>query len=220
MTSSNPLKIKVCYISSFDEATAAIDAGADILGLVGDMPSGPGIIDDELAAEIAAQVPNHIETFLLTSETSATGVIAHHQKVNSTALQLVDQLESGTYADIRAGLPEIKLVQVIHVIDQHALLQAKSVAAHVDALLLDSGNPNLAVKELGGTGRIHDWQLSQQIVDSVSIPVYLAGGLSAANVVQAIQQVKPFGLDLCSSVRTNNCLDPEKLSSFITAAKC
>ncbi len=213
------MKIKICCISSIQEAKTAVASGADILGLVGDMPSGPGIISDEMAAAIAAEVPAHIETFLLTSETSAARIIAHHRKVNSSALQLVDALESGTYADIKSALPGVKLVQVIHVIDQDSVTQAESVAKHVDALLLDSGNPNLAIKELGGTGRTHDWGLSQQIVESVSIPVYLAGGLSAENVAQAISQVHPYGLDLCSSVRTDDCLDAEKLTNFIRASQ-
>ena len=201
------------------EAWMAIDAGADVLGLVGHMPSGPGIITDDLAAEIAAQVPKHIETFLLSSETKASDIIAHHVRVNSTAIQIVDELTEGSYEEIRVALPAIKLVQVIHVLDQHSVIQAKAVAQHVDALLLDSGNPNLAVKELGGTGRTHNWQLSQQIVAAVDKPVYLAGGLSAVNVNTAINQVKPYGLDLCSSVRSNGDLDIAKLKAFIQAAR-
>ena len=201
------------------EAWMAIDAGADVLGLVGHMPSGPGIITDDLAAEIAAQVPKHIETFLLSSETKASDISVHHARVNSTAIQIVDELNEGSYEEIRVALPAIKLVQVIHVLDQHSVIQAKAVAQHVDALLLDSGNPNLAVKELGGTGRTHNWQLSQQIVAAVDKPVYLAGGLSAVNVNTAINQVKPYGLDLCSSVRSNGDLDKTKLKAFIQAAR-
>lgn len=201
------------------EAWMAIDAGADVLGLVGHMPSGPGIISDDLAAEIAAQVPKHIETFLLSSETKASDIIVHHARVNSTAIQIVDELNEGSYEEIRVALPAIKLVQVIHVLDGHSVQQAKAVAQHVDALLLDSGNPNLVVKELGGTGRTHNWQLSQQIVAAVDKPVYLAGGLSAVNVNTAINQVKPYGLDLCSSVRSNGDLDKTKLKAFIQAAR-
>jgi phosphoribosylanthranilate isomerase len=211
----NQPKIKICCISSFEEASVAIEAGADILGLVGHMPSGPGIIDDELAAAIAANVPDHIETFLLTSETSAAGVIAHHQKVNSTAIQLVDDLIVGNHADIKSTLPGVKLIQVIHVIDQNSILQAIQIAPFVDALLLDSGNPSLAVKELGGTGRTHDWALSQQIIETVDVPVYLAGGLNQSNVKAAISTVKPYGIDLCSSVRSGGQLDVQKLKSFI-----
>ncbi len=209
------LKIKICCISSHAEAQLAIDAGADVLGLVGQMPSGSGIISDQLAAEIAASVPTHIETFLLTSETTAEGIIDHHHRVNSSALQLVDELIEGSHKAIRMALPKVKLVQVIHVIDHASVIHAQQISPYVDALLLDSGNPNLAVKELGGTGRVHDWKLSQEIVDSVDVPVFLAGGLNQSNVSTAIRQVKPYGLDLCSSVRTEGALDGSKLSDFI-----
>ena len=219
MTSKQSLKVKICCISTIDEALTAINAGADILGLVGHMPSGPGIITDRLAAEIADQVPKHIETFLLTSETAAAEIVAHHRRVNNTALQIVDALSEGTYQQIRSALPGIKLVQVIHVLDDASLLEAHQVSEFVDALLLDSGNPNLAVKELGGTGRTHNWHISQQIVDKVDIPVYLAGGLKVNNVAQAIKQVKPYGIDLCSGVRSGDCLDTNKLSAFMRETK-
>ncbi|MGJ8663062.1 MAG: phosphoribosylanthranilate isomerase [Marinicella sp.] len=212
-------KIKICCISSEREAKIAIDAGASVLGLVGKMPSGPGIITDELAAKIARQVPEHIETFLLTSETTAAAIVKHHQRVNSTAIQIVDELVEGCYADIKSALPGIKLVQVIHVLDENSIEQAKQVAANVDAILLDSGNPHLVVKELGGTGRTHNWKLSQQIVSEVCVPVYLAGGLNTENVIDAISQVRPYGLDLCSSVRTEYHLDEVKLIEFIAKAK-
>ena len=95
----------------------------------------------------------------------------------------------------------------------------KSPEEHVDALLLDSGNPSLAVKELGGTGRTHDWKLSRRIRDSVSIPVFLAGGLTPSNVADAVAAVEPFGLDVCSGVRSDGNLDPVKLRAFVDAVK-
>jgi phosphoribosylanthranilate isomerase len=196
-------RVKICCIGSVEEARLAIAHGASALGLVGHMPSGPGVIGDELIASIARSVPPPIGTFLLTSETTAQQIIAHHQKVLTNTIQIVDALSVGSYADLRAALPGIKLVQVIHVIDESSIDESLASAAHVDALLLDSGNPNLTVKILGGTGRAHDWLLSRRIVEQSKIPVYLAGGLNAANVREAIDTVQPFGLDLCSSVRTD-----------------
>jgi phosphoribosylanthranilate isomerase len=211
-------RVKICCIGSVEEARLAIAHGASALGLVGHMPSGPGVIGDELIASIARSVPPPIGTFLLTSETTAQQIIAHHQKVLTNTIQIVDALSVGSYADLRAALPGIKLVQVIHVIGESSIDESLASAAHVDALLLDSGNPNLAVKILGGTGRAHDWLLSRRIVDQSKIPVYLAGGLNAANVREAIDTVQPFGLDLCSSVRTDSKLDPRKLELFMKAA--
>lgn len=210
-------RVKICCISSVIEARLAIECGASALGLVGHMPSGPGVIADELIAQIAKSVPPPISTFLLTSETQAEAIIAHHQKVHTTTIQIVDALQEGTYLQIRQALPAIKLVQVIHVIDEKTVDEAIQVSEFVDAILLDSGNPNLQIKELGGTGRVHNWALSRKIRDSISIPLFLAGGLKAENVKEAIETVQPFGLDLCSSVRTNGHLDQAKLEKFFEA---
>jgi phosphoribosylanthranilate isomerase len=210
-------RVKICCISSPAEAQLAIEAGAAALGLVGNMPSGPGVISDELIYAIAKVVPPPIATFLLTSETTAPQIIAHQQKVKTNTIQLVDALKSGTYQEIKTALPTIKLVQVIHVIDEKSVEEAIEVAHWVDALLLDSGNPNLAIKELGGTGKTHNWNLSRKIRESVDIPLFLAGGIRAENVKEAIETVAPFGLDLCSSVRTNGKLDAWKLEQFFAA---
>ncbi len=211
-------RIKICCISSLDEARTAIAHGASALGLVGNMPSGPGVISDDLILAIAKAVPPPIGTFLLTSETSAQSIIAHHNRVQTNTIQIVDELSEGSYTDLRTALPTIKLVQVIHVIDEKSVDEAVRISEHVDALLLDSGNPNLPVKELGGTGRVHDWKFSRQIVGQSRVPVFLAGGLNTNNVRAALDSVQPFGLDLCSSVRTDGKLDPYKLESFLNAA--
>jgi phosphoribosylanthranilate isomerase len=207
-------KVKVCCIGSEEEASMAIGYGAAALGLVAKMPSGPGVIDDTLIAIIASTIPPPIGTFMLTSETNAEKIIAHHYRTNTNTIQIVDALQSATYKSIKTALPAIKIVQVIHIINEASVDEALQIAEHVDALLLDSGNPNLAVKELGGTGRKHNWQLSKQIVAQCKKPVFLAGGLKIDNVKQAIDIVQPYGIDVCSSVRTNQQLDPHKLEVF------
>ena len=212
-------RIKICCISSIEEAKIAIQYGAAALGLVGHMPSGPGVISDELICSISREVPPAVGTFLLTSETSAQQIIAHQQKVSTNTIQIVDALQQGTYAEIKKALPAIKLVQVIHVLDESSVDEAIEISGLVDALLLDSGNPNLVVKVLGGTGRVHNWQLSRKIVEQSGVPVFLAGGLNPSNVNEAIDTVQPFGLDLCSSVRTDGKLDPLKLEAFFKAVR-
>lgn len=195
----------------------AIEAGASALGLVGNMPSGPGIISDELIAEIAAFTPKNIDTFLLTSETSTDKIIEHYSKVNTTTIQIVDALTQGTHLDLKKAFPNVKIVQVLHVINKNSIAEALEISNFVDSILLDSGNPNLATKELGGTGRVHNWEISKKIVEKVKIPVFLAGGLNPSNAFKAIQEVRPYGLDLCSGVRTNGHLDAQKLTSFFNA---
>ena len=212
-------KIKICCISSIEEAQIAINCGASALGLVGNMPSGPGVISDEEIREIASIIPPPIASFLLTSETDAQKIIQHHKRVGTNTIQIVDELKNGSYEEIRLALPGIKIVQVVHVTGKESVEQALIVCKYVDAILLDSGNPNLQTKELGGTGRQHDWELSRKIRDSVAIPVFLAGGLHADNVQKAIRIVEPFGVDVCSGVRTDGKLDPFKLERFIFAVE-
>ncbi|HMC98801.1 MAG TPA: phosphoribosylanthranilate isomerase [Ferruginibacter sp.] len=213
------IRIKICCISSIEEAKMAIRAGADALGLVGKMPSGPGPIPDELIAEIAKTIHPPIASFLLTSEQSATGIIDHIKRVHTNTVQIVDELQEGAYTHIREALPHIRIVQVIHVTGEESIAQALQVQEHVDAILLDSGNPKLAIKTLGGTGNVHDWKISKQLVEAVSVPVFLAGGLNAENVAEAIATVQPFGVDVCSGVRSDGKLDRQKLEGFIAAVR-
>ena len=210
-------RVKICCIANEQEAADAIARGASAIGLVGAMPSGPGPISDEEIYRIAQTVPPPIATFLLTSEQTALGIIDHHNRTKTNTIQIVDELKDRDYETIREALPNVKLVQVIHVVDESSIDEACEIAEHVDAILLDSGNPKLAVKELGGTGRLHDWKLSRRIVKSCGKPVFLAGGLNSENVREAIDTVQPFGLDLCSGVRTNGKLDRTRLESFFEA---
>ena len=212
-------RIKVCCIASEEEAALAIAMGASAIGLVSRMPSGPGPIPESRIRDIARIVPPGIATFLLTCETTAEPIIAQQRYCGTNTLQLVDEVEPGVHAVLRDALPGIKIVQVIHVRDENAVAEARQVSPQVDALLLDSGNPSLATKELGGTGRAHDWAVSRRIRDAVQVPVYLAGGLNPLNVGTAIGQVQPFGVDVCSGLRTNGRLDAEKLEQFMLAVR-
>lgn len=210
-------QLKICCIAGVAEARMAVAAGASAVGLVARMPSGPGPIPEELIAEIAAAVPPPIATFLLTSHVEAEAIVAQHARCRTNTIQLTDALAIDGYARLRAALPGVKLVQVIHVIGQESVAEAVAVAPHVDALLLDSGNPRLKIKELGGTGRVHDWAISRAIVATVSVPVFLAGGLRADNVAEAVRSVRPYGIDVCSGVRTDGRLDADKAGAFAAA---
>jgi phosphoribosylanthranilate isomerase len=214
-------RVKVCCIKSIAEAWMAIEAGASALGLVSRMPSGPGAISDDAAAEIAAAVPPSVDTFLLTARQDVEAIAAQQRAAGARTLQLVDALPEGAHAGLRAALPGVKLVQVIHVTGPGSLEEAEAVAPHVDALLLDSGNPTLEVKELGGTGRRHDWELSGRIRAAVDVPLFLAGGLRPGNVREAVETVGPFGLDVCSGLRSGAGfdLDRGKLRGFMAAAR-
>jgi phosphoribosylanthranilate isomerase len=205
----------VCCISSVDEARTAIEAGADAVGLVSSMPSGPGVISEDLIREIALTVPPPIATFLLTCHQRVTDIVAQRQRCGTNTVQLCDRLVEGSYGELRAAMPGVSIVQVIHVNGRESVQEAIDIAPHVDALLLDSGNQKLATKELGGTGRTHDWRLSAEIRRTVRTPVFLAGGLRAENVRDAIKEVEPWGVDLCSGVRSEGRLDQSMLEAFM-----
>ncbi len=211
-------RVKICCISSVAEADLAIRYGASAIGLVSQMPSGPGVIDEESIALIAAKTPPPIATFLLTSKQDVASIIEQQRRLRTNTLQIVDRLEQGSYDELRGALPGVAIVQVIHVTGEASIAEAQVVGRSVDAILLDSGNQRLRVKELGGTGRTHDWTVSRRIRESVDVPVFLAGGLNADNVAEAIDQVGPFGLDLCSGVRTGGKLDEGKLAAFFEQA--
>lgn len=211
------VRVKICCISSLEEAAAAIRYGASAIGLVSAMPSGPGVIDESLIEEIAASVPPPVATFLLTSAQDIDTIVEQQRRTRVNTIQIVDGLPDGSHQELRKHLPGISLVQVIHVNGPEAIDEATHAADFVDAVLIDSGNPALKIKELGGTGRTHDWTISRKICESIKIPVFLAGGLNPENVAEAVRSVRPFAVDVCTGVRTNGALDAAKLERFFAA---
>ncbi|MFG0320684.1 MAG: phosphoribosylanthranilate isomerase [Planctomycetota bacterium JB042] len=214
---SRRVRFKVCCIADPAEAALAVRYGAAALGLVSRMPSGPGVVDDATIGDVARGVPPGVARFLLTSETDPDAIADQQRRLGVDVLQLVDRVEPDVLRALRAALPGVRLVAVVHVTGRPSLDEAVALAPLVDALLLDSGNPDLAVKELGGTGRTHDWEVSAAIVDAVRVPVWLAGGLNPENVAAAAARVRPFGVDVCSGLRTDGRLDEGKLRAFATA---
>jgi phosphoribosylanthranilate isomerase len=213
----NPTKkprVKICCIGSVEEAWMAIDAGASAVGLVSAMPSGPGPIPEDLIAEIAATIPPGVSSFLLTCLQNAASIVEQQRRLRVNTIQICDRLTQGSYQDLRQALPGVALVQVVHVTGPEAVDEAIAVAPMVDAILLDSGNQSLAIKELGGTGRTHDWTLSRKIREAIEVPLFLAGGLNPSNVAAAIREVQPFGIDVCSGLRTNGRLNRDRLEAF------
>jgi phosphoribosylanthranilate isomerase len=172
-------RVKICCICSLEEAWTAINHGASALGLVSEMPSGPGVIHESLIADIARRIPPFVSSVLL----------------------------------------GIDIIRVIHVNGEGSIEEAEAVSPYVGGILLDSGSKEGSVVELGGTGRTHNWEISRRIVEIVDVPVILAGGLSPGNVAEAIKLVKPYAVDVCSSVRTGGSLDSDKLQFFMSRVR-
>jgi phosphoribosylanthranilate isomerase len=205
----------VCCIATTEEAELAINCGANAVGLVSEMPSGPGVIPDDRIEEIAARIPPGVSTFLLTSSREVDVVVDQQRRFGVNTIQLCDGLSPEEILELRSLMPGVSIVQAIHIAGVEAIDQARAAAQAAHALLLDSGDPSKAVKELGGTGRTHDWALSRKIRDEVEVPVWLAGGLTPDNVGEAVRQVQPFGVDICSGLRTYGILDEKKLTRFV-----
>lgn len=206
-------RVKVCCIASPDEAQMATAAGADLLGLVGPMPSGAGIITLERAAAIARAAPGPARPVLLTSATGAEAILAEATAVGVATVQVVSPIDRAAAESLARA--DIDYIQVLHVEDAGVLDLLDRYAGLPDAFLLDSGRP--AAGELGGTGRVHDWALSRVVVARALRPVYLAGGLTPANVGKALRSVRPHGVDLCTGIRTEGALDAGLLHAFMAA---
>lgn len=222
MTTTPPprrTRIKICCIASLDEARLAIAYGADAIGLVGPMPSGPGVIDEATIRAVAAATPPPTASVLLTSETTADAIADHVARTGASTVQIVTHIDPDEAARLAERGGPARRMQVIHVEDTGALDLIAVYAPHVHAFLLDSGRPSLAKPELGGTGRTHDWSVSAAFVRASPAPVFLAGGLGPHNAAEAIRTVRPYGLDLCTGVRTDGQLDAAKLAAFMTAVR-
>jgi phosphoribosylanthranilate isomerase len=192
-------------------------AGADILGLLAAMPSGPGPIRDDEIAAIAAGLPPHVLSLLLTAETTASAIADHVQRTGVKGVQIVSHIDPDEQARLARRLPDHERWQVVHVEDETALAMIPAHGPHVTGFLLDSGRPSQ--RELGGTGRVHDWAISAAFVAASPVPVFLAGGLNPGNAAEAVARVRPAGLDVCSGLRVDGRLDAGLASAFVAAAR-
>jgi phosphoribosylanthranilate isomerase len=211
------MRVKICCITSLEEAELAIHHGAHALGFVSRMPTSEGVIPDDRIRELAATIPPGVRRFLLTCKRDPAEVARQVRHAGTDTVQLVDRMATADLTRLRAELPEVSVVQVVHVTGPPAIAEAEEVEPYVDAILLDSGTPDAPVRELGGTGRPHDWSISAEIVRRVARPVFLAGGLGPDNVAEAICQVQPYGVDVCSRLRLDGRLDECLLARFFSA---
>jgi phosphoribosylanthranilate isomerase len=211
------LRVKICCMASIAEAEMAAAAGADMVGMVGPMPSGAGVIDLATARVIAEGAPPWVTPVLLSSGETAEAILADVDRCPVRCVQVVRHVAPEVHRSLARLRPGLRRIQAVHVEGPEALELIPAYAELADAFLLDSGRPGS--NELGGTGRVHDWRVSAEFVRRSPRPVFLAGGLRPENVAEAAATVRPFGVDLCSGVRTRNRLDADKLSAFMAAAR-
>jgi phosphoribosylanthranilate isomerase len=206
-------------MASLEEVQLAIRAGADAVGFVCATPTSVRTIDKQRVALITPLIPPPIESFLLTSELTASSIAKNVQLTGASTVQILSHISLTESKQLSELIPTIKRVQVIHVESEVTLELIDKYSPYVHSFLLDSGRPNLKTPEYGGTGRTQNWSISAEFVKKCPLPVYLAGGLTTENVSEAIRLVRPFGVDLCSGVRTNSRLDPGKLKAFIAEVR-
>lgn len=199
-------RVKICCIQNPDEARLAIGVGADSLGLVSSTPASPQVMRPEKIREITQLIPPSIDAFVLTALDSSWDLIDLIRNVKNRTIQLIDRLNTGNYLEIRASIPCVKIVQTIDASHEEAFDQAIRIDSYVDAILLKAN--------LHGS-----WEVCREIVEHVQTPVFLSGDLHALNVREAIEAIRPFGVDVCEGVRTEGKLDAEKLRRFIHEVK-
>lgn len=210
-----PFRIKICCIADLPEAELAGRAGADFLGFVGPMPDGPGILTHDAMRAVVARFSPPPEPVLLTSAPTAEGIVADAAAVGVTTVQVVRHIAPAEAAKL--AQTSLTVLQVVHVEGPDAIDLISVYAPHCDAFLLDSGRPSKG--SLGGTGRVHDWAVSTAFVARSPRPVFLAGGLTPENVAEAVQRVRPDGLDVCSGLRVDGRLMPNRLAEFVTRSR-
>lgn len=196
-------RVKICGISSVDEALCCAQAGADAVGLV--FAQSPRRVEPALARKITASLPPFIQRVGVFVNAEKTLVEQIASYVGLTALQFHGQ-EAADYC-ASFSLPVIKAVAVNSATDLAGFDEFPAAA-----ILLDTYDPLLA----GGTGRTFNWEL---VESGLKKPVVLAGGLHAGNVQSAIKQVKPYAVDISSGVETNGKKDKEKIKVFIASVR-
>ena len=214
-----PVRVQIAGVSTLEEAVALERAGADALGFTVRLPSGvhDGLTEAK-ARSIVAALPPFISSVAITYVDNAREAIDLCRYLGVCALQLHGEFATRDLELLRAALPHLKLIRAVHVTGPDAISLARALERRVDALILDTYDAESG--RAGATGKTHDWTISRQIVESVRVPVILAGGLTAENVAAAVQAVLPWGVDVHTGVEnTDGTRNLSKTRAFIDAAK-
>ena len=217
-------RVKICGMKSAEDIELAVIFGADAVGFITEVPvNTPRKLDAQTAAELVKTVPFFVDSVLVIMPASGQDALDIIEKVNPDVVQLHNDLSAEEIEIIRDGTHQ-KIIRTFTIPVESKELPA-NLMAQVDALLdndlidgilLDSGKAGAA----GGTGMVHDWSISRQVVENTKAPVILAGGLKPDNVRDAVKEVRPFAVDTASGVESNGKKDPAKVCRFIEEARC
>ncbi|MEU4316651.1 phosphoribosylanthranilate isomerase [Nocardia sp. NPDC024068] len=196
------VRAKICGIRSRADLDTAVDAGADAVGFIsGTTHYSEDVLTAEAAAQLSVITPPFVNRVLVTHLEDAHAILDLADRVDVDIIQVHGLVDRDTLRAVHGAAHGRTIVRAVHVTGPDSLATARTVAADCDAVLLDSRTAD----RLGGTGRTHDWSLSARIVRElagIGRPVILAGGLNSDNVDEAIEAVRPFGVDVNSGVET------------------
>ena len=223
---SNRCKVKICGTTSVADASMAADAGADYSGVVVEVPFSERSVPIDSAAEIARRTP--IPTVILVFDRPTDWVIKAAAKIKPFAIQLLGHEPPTQVAELKGALscevwkslflptendPAADVKAIFAQIEAH-------INAGVDALLFDTADFSNGQARFGGTGTRSDWNLSAELIQVCKVPAFLSGGIRPENVREAIETVRPYGVDLCSGVEASKGIrDRRKLDQLMKHAR-
>lgn len=210
-------RVKICGIRTFEEARECIAAGADALGFHVELEHSKCPIGAATTASIISHVPPFVASVIVTTVIEPKALIRIARATGANTLQLQGEVSADTVRAVKAVSPYLKVYAVVHVFGTDAIEAARKIEG-VDAIILDSADKTSGAR--GGTGKTHDWNISKKIVESLSIPVVLAGGLNPDNVAEAVRLVKPYAVDVETGVSNpDHTKNAEKVRLFVERAK-
>ena len=212
--------VKICGIRRHEDALIAAELGVDAIGLlVGQRHNSPDFISVAVAREISRNLPPSVEAVLVTHITEVDEIERLLRQSGITTVQLHSEIAADSVANLRERFPDLKVLKSVHVISADSVADPEAFRKVMDGFVLDT--INVATDQVGGTGKTHDWSISQKIVTRYpEIPIILAGGLTSENVRSAIEYVHPFGVDVNSGTKgSDGFKDARKMREFILEAK-
>ena len=201
-------RIKVCGIMNQSDLAHAVIAGADAVGFVVEIDDSRHSISTGQAADLISQVPIYTKSVAVIAPVDVDEAVRLATQTKADVLQVHGSLAPKDLAELKSRVHQ-KLIAAVAA--NKGGKEAMRFGMVVDAILLDT----MVNGKLGGTGSVHDWDLSAEIVRSLKVPVILAGGLHPGNVAAAIEKVRPYAVDVSSGLETDGKKDPQKILSFI-----
>jgi phosphoribosylanthranilate isomerase len=205
-------RVKICGLTNQADLQAAVEAGTDAIGVISSVDVATSReVDRGTAAELIAAVPPFVTATLVSMPDDAEHAVELVKAIRPDALQLHGNFDADDLGYIRAETG----VKVIAAVDHEATDRASALDGVADALLVDSTTDEGA----GGTGETHDWEATGDLVETLTTPVILAGGLTPDNVGEAVRVAAPFGVDVASGVeRSEGSKDHTAVATFVRNA--